>query len=88
MSFLRSHVIVCALLFLNLYPASGPDRQKFFDYFFSNIAVDLYDQYQLFNLLHILIILTKKTFRIPFNVLLSFSWSVIKNRLTKVFVNI
>ena len=60
MSFLRSHVIVCALLFLNLYPASGPDRPKFFDYFFSNIAVDLYDQYQLFNLLHILIILTKE----------------------------
>ena len=88
MILLRSHVIVCALLFLNLYPVSGPDRQKFFAYFFSNIAVDLYDQYQLFNLLHILIILTKKSFRIPFNVLLSFSWSVIKNRLTKVFVNI
>ena len=88
MILLRSHVIVCALLFLNLYPVSGADRQKFFAYFFSNIAVDLYDQYQLFNLLHILIILTKKSFRIPFNVLLSFSWSVIKNRLTKVFVNI
>ena len=88
MILLRSHVIVCALLFLNLYPVSGPDRQKFFAYFFSNIAVDLYDQYQLFNLLHILIILTKKSFRIPFNVLLSFSWSVIKNRLTNVFVNI
>ena len=60
MILLRSNVIVCALLFLNLYPVSGPDRQKFFAYFFSNIAVDLYDQYQLFNLLHILIILTKE----------------------------